>query len=288
MKRQILLLIALFYAVITYAQIPNNGFEVWDTAGCPYITDSVAVDWTTGCSDAISFISSLTATTDAHQGTYACKLPPAGEGIGGTLGGMYISTSVPVNYLPQYLEGYYKYTVTSSDSAHVVLFFKKFNVQTQQNDTTLVSHYYLFAQSQYTHFALNTGGYVGMTIPDTIDIYIGSSYIDFNRAHFLNHRLTNNGTLYLDEVAFSGTVGIDETSHLSAGIYPNPSSDFINFTQINTEWVSYEILDITGRNVQSGAISKQLDIARIPSGLYTIRVLDKEGNQVATDKLVKN
>ena len=59
-------------------------------------------------------------------------------------------------------------------------------------------------------------------------------------------------------------------------IYPNPSSDFIN---LSTEVTSLEMYSITGQKVLSiYNTSNKVDISMLPMGIYTIKLINTNGN----------
>lgn len=85
---------------------------------------------------------------------------------------------------------------------------------------------------------------------------------------------------FTDELAalvFRGTyrVGLEEEILPNLYVYPQPTNGYIKLSDV--EGVdSYQLLDISGRVLQSGEIERVIDISSIPSGLYVLRVL-KEG-----------
>ncbi|MEO5645128.1 MAG: T9SS type A sorting domain-containing protein [Bacteroidia bacterium] len=92
----------------------------------------------------------------------------------------------------------------------------------------------------------------------------------------------------------SAVVGIAEENQLSAfNCFPNPASEQLNIvaelTQANT--VQAELTDLTGRIVLSeqygeqgaGTFTRTLDVANLPAGLYTLRVLS--GTSVSQRKI---
>ncbi len=57
------------------------------------------------------------------------------------------------------------------------------------------------------------------------------------------------------------------------GLYPNPASDFINLSYSGNELLSYEVLHISGQQMQVGEFETraQIGISALPSGLYFVR-----------------
>ena len=59
-------------------------------------------------------------------------------------------------------------------------------------------------------------------------------------------------------------------------IYPNPSSDFIN---LSAQITSLEMYSITGQKVVSiYNTSNKVDISMLPMGIYTIKLINTNGN----------
>ncbi len=64
-------------------------------------------------------------------------------------------------------------------------------------------------------------------------------------------------------------------------IYPNPATDFVRIKLSNNEVIlQTELLDFTGRNIfskPSSASSNSISLAHLPSGVYLLRALTKNG-----------
>jgi Secretion system C-terminal sorting domain len=74
-------------------------------------------------------------------------------------------------------------------------------------------------------------------------------------------------------------------------VFPNPANDRLNLVsdRFDTEGVTAEIYDLAGRLVQSTTSNTtQLDISRLTSGLYQLRLLDKTGATINQARFVKN
>lgn len=53
-------------------------------------------------------------------------------------------------------------------------------------------------------------------------------------------------------------------------LYPNPSSDKINFNTSSSEDLSFRIFDLSGKPILEGKSSDGIDVSRLPKGLYTV------------------
>ena len=70
-------------------------------------------------------------------------------------------------------------------------------------------------------------------------------------------------------------------------IYPNPTSEIINikidnFTNFNTE-----IYNVLGKKVANFKNQTSMDVSKLTSGIYFLKVLSSENNQIATKKFIK-
>ena len=85
-------------------------------------------------------------------------------------------------------------------------------------------------------------------------------------------------------------------------IFPNPSNEIINLTMdefenLKIRDVKVEVYDAMGRSIQIDVIQKetssfremshQINISKLGSGLYFVRVLNKENKQIGSGKFVK-
>jgi len=71
-------------------------------------------------------------------------------------------------------------------------------------------------------------------------------------------------------------------------IYPNPTSEFINIVNANSQIERVEIIDIQGRImiIQSiGGNQANINISNLNSGIYIIKIYTNSGLKV--DKIIK-
>lgn len=66
-------------------------------------------------------------------------------------------------------------------------------------------------------------------------------------------------------------------------IYPNPTIDYINFTE---EIINVKIFDMSGKLVQTSSTGKRLDISNLQPEIYTVIITDKHGKTKST-KIIK-
>lgn len=85
-------------------------------------------------------------------------------------------------------------------------------------------------------------------------------------------------TIEISDVLSAETVNAIE-------IYPNPTSDYL---QINSnEAVSLQIFDLNGAIIQEVSVKKRIDVTNLKTGVYMLRLINKEGNIISTNRIVK-
>lgn len=82
-------------------------------------------------------------------------------------------------------------------------------------------------------------------------------------------------------------LGTQNNSSSEFSIYPNPSSDFINFKGNFSKTIEYSIADVSGRTfLKSTTTGNQLDVRNLSKGVYILNL--KIENQTKTFKFIKN
>ena len=82
------------------------------------------------------------------------------------------------------------------------------------------------------------------------------------------------------ECALLGTVSVLNPAELGVAIYPNPVAELLRISSQNGLLTRVELLDAKGRLVRSQtnrAHEYSIDVADLPSGSYSVRVIDAEG-----------
>jgi hypothetical protein len=89
-----------------------------------------------------------------------------------------------------------------------------------------------------------------------------------------------------DSAAFTthvhiGPTDVEEITVNTLGISPNPASDFIN-VNFDSDASTIKIFDITGIllnsfNVESGTHSLNINMSTIPSGVYLLNIINRDG-----------
>jgi hypothetical protein len=290
--KKIILILFLLSTKLTFGQIMNGGFEVWDTsyAACynsdlislfavPNPSGGVANRWRAYYSPMSTC--GIARTTDSYSGNYSLLLYNWYNYDFGI-----ITYHDSLSYSPQYLQGYFKYITgglngLSHATAKVTL--TRFNGTS--NDTIAKGTYTFNSSTSFTPFQLNLN-YISLLNPDSINIYIISA--NKNCGHDMICNL-----LYIDNLTLTNSpLGIKNFEPIKdiIKVYPNPFSSqttlhtskmFKNATLTVYNSIGLEIKQI--KNIYGQTITLHRD--NLPSGLYFIR-LTQDNKVIATDKLI--
>ena len=299
MKKVLLSCVAIFSAAIAanaQAYIPNPGFESWgNTAG----EDQQPQGWISynvftsplvpgGNSNPTSVTQA--GTPDNYQGNYSARIEtvtlvanPDTTAIPWTAGPMFTgSIALTSPYMfpgygsqqrPQSLSYYAKYTPANGDSAICVVAVTHWNGSGR--DTVAVGFDFMnTAVSSYTQRNVTLAYDPGFatTIPDTISIMFSSSSFWAPQV---------GSVLYVDALAFTGYVGIEETSDENGvSVYPNPSSTLTHFDVTVDNAKNVVVYDMMGREVRTQNFSGKaaiLNTADLANGVYTYAIFTQDG-----------
>lgn len=254
--KKILFFLIVFFAgneMIAIAQVPNSGFENW-TSGDPD-------DWWCSNVPAVGLVN-IFQSGDSHSGSYAVlgevvtyltsiMAPVIQSGPGGT--------GFPVSEKYLSLELYYKFTPTGGDRFSVNVALMKNGVTAAQGAVALPA-----AVDSYTFLSVPLT-YITTDIPDAAIIQISiigpTSGSDFHLGSLM----------FVDDLAFSMTTGIERTSGVSrnAKCYPNPASEIINIPAGDnmSGACSLSVTDVSGKEIKKinmNSPGKGKDIIRFP------------------------
>lgn len=248
-----ILVVSLFtvFALISNAQIPNFSFENWTQVGTYWTPDN----W--GCLNSITAplgVYTCERGTPGNPGNYYIKITSKtvaasvvmpGIAVCGTLDpSTYLPTGgFPFTQRPVKLTGKYQHMIFGSSQGYIDVELSKWNTATNSRDIIAYGHKQLVGMDMsWTNFFINLG-YQSTDTPDSCIIVLAAS----------GPSPSNQDYLWVDNLAFSGTVGIDAlepiTAHLN--IYPNPADE-----QISVEYSSNEagqgqitLTDFNGKQV---------------------------------------
>lgn len=251
--------------------IPNNGFEQW--------TDTITpVSWgTSNLSLGFFTYAGVTRTTDKHSGSYAIKLKTINVPLLGMLPGVAVTGNlnllgagitggVPTNgQKPESFAGYFKYNSVNGDTGGIIVIFTKWNGTTR--DTVGMGG--IMVNSSVTNYMSfnETIMYNLPQIPDTFMVICISSG---------GYTPQENSTLYVDDLAFYGSLG--EKMPLAMflqKVYPNPSDGIFTLSLADSKIYTVKVYNVLGQMVyEKDNVVNQLviDLKDQPRGIYYIDV----------------
>src|SRR5690606_11380288 len=105
----------------------------------------------------------------------------------------------------------------------------------------------------------------------------GSTFRSSRSTNFCITDSFNNNSTY-------ASTETDETNqHLK--VYPNPVKDFLNIALNGFEAQTYQVIDMSGRVVMQGVYTEKLDVSRLDSGLYILKLMI--GEKSKSERFIK-
>jgi len=107
-----------------------------------------------------------------------------------------------------------------------------------------------------------------------------------------NSIIFSNATQESGNELYKISYGTSNTSwnaiNTTIGISPNPVKDILNLDFNSSQLLepTYQVLDVTGKEVLSGKLDKYIVVNDLKSGLYFLTIRDSD-IQVATSKFIK-
>lgn len=296
MKKFVIISIILVFAPIFSGKAqPNGGFENWSTVYSILEPDN----WQT-----LNFVSlnppnplSAFRVTgiDKHSGNYALKLKtvyfdnnPFPSEIGDSTGAVFTGkiTLSPFAYKygfpytgrPEKLEFWSKYTPVGGDTAGALVILKKWNGI--ESDTIAIGGANINETTGYSPFQADLV-YYSDELPDSAVIGFAASKTP------LLARL--NSTLYVDDVIFTGWVGINQyDKHTDlVKIFPNPARDNIN---IHASIEAADKIQVTNASGKIAGIYKiqncevNINTGAYADGIYIFEIRDKKDRTLSKGK----
>jgi hypothetical protein len=290
MKKLVFILIILtlnfeLSTFICFAQ-PNGGFESWSIVNGNERPDN----WQT-----LNFLSSFgnpvsafkASGADKHSGDWALKLKtvylinnPAPHTLQDSIGDIFtgkiilsppsLKFGIPFTGRPEKLEFWCKYIPVGTDVAGAFALLQKWNGTKQ--DTIAYGDVKIYTTLTYTLFQINLD-YHSTISPDTVTIAFSSSY---------SKLLVRAGsTLYIDDVVFTGWVGIDEHSVFDdkVKIFPNPAKDNVTIHAQIDAADNMRVVDVSGKLTGEYKIQNYETIINttvLAEGIYFFEIRDKK------------
>jgi len=269
----------LFFTIASNAQIPNAGFEDWDSNGNP-------IGWLV--TNAPPAYTTVLKTSDAHSGNWAVEgdvvtysvftmspsLISGDEGIG-----------FPINFRPASLRGYYKFDSVGDDFMQVQANFRKNGIYIGGGAA------YITPANSYTQFSINID-YLNGEVPDTATIAIFVA----NLGGF-GHVGTK---MFVDDLSWSNTSDVKELDNGIPGEYdlmqnyPNPfnPSTTIRYSIPEANFATIKVYDMLGNEVttlvneeqSAGNYEVEFNASELSSGIYFYKL--QAGSFVETKKMI--
>lgn len=287
------IIVAMFIATTSFAQIPNAGFENWTTVGSYSNPDG----WgTMNNTTATATVYTATKGTPGSPGASYLKLTSKTIGAG-VVNGIAVSgvldsitmkpkSGFPFTMQPVSLTGKWQHMIYGSSQGSVKAVLTKWNVGLSKRDTIALASQTLAGMAMsWANFTINFT-YFSSNAPDSCIIELRAS----------GSAPTNNDYLWVDNLAFSGSVtGIEnhESFVTDMVVYPNPSSEVVNFKfNVKTaQQVKVDIVDINGKLIRSTSFGKiqgetiqTMNISGIAKGTYFVQINGEDATE--TRKLV--
>jgi hypothetical protein len=290
MKNTILSIAAVaFTSASLFAQIPNNGFENWTSAGSYSNPDGwdQLNSMTTGMG-----IYTCTKGTPGSVGTAYLKL--VSKTVGSTVApGVAVSglidiaamkpkSGFPFTGQPQKLTGSWQYMASGSDAGFISIILTKWNSTMMVRDTIAKAKQVLSGMAMsWATFNINLT-YKSSALPDSAIIVLSAS----------GTAPVANSYLYVDNLSFAGSVaGINTIDNYVSNIsaYPNPTSDNINI-ELNaqkTSAIKLQLVDVTGKLIRDinvgeilGNYKHTINTLGISKGIYFLKVIANDAVEV--------
>lgn len=285
MKKTIFTFVAVaFVSVSAFAQIPNNSFENWTSAGAYSNPDSW--DNLNSMTTSMSVYTATKGTGGATGGGSAyLKLiskTVSGMGVmpGVAVSGMIDMTTYkpksgfPFTQQPVKLTGSWQYMASGADAGFISVYLTKWNSTMMMRDTVAKAKQNLSGMAMsWATFNINLT-YLSSTAPDSAIIVLSAS----------GNTPVNGSYLYVDNLSFSGTVtGVKniENNISNVSIYPNPSTDNISI-EMNVQKMSsvkFQLVDLTGKLIKElnagdiqGKYNTTINTVGISKGTYFLKV----------------
>ena len=295
MKKLFTLFIVILFSNIAFAQIPNPGFESWDT----FATYKSPVGWANLDSFTnLAGVYTCERDSPAFAGNYYLKLTSktCGSAVapGVAVSGLIDYTSYtaksgfPFSSRPQSLAGEWQHMIFGSSQGFVSVFLSKWNTSAGKRDTIAFVNHTLYGMvMSWGPFSIDLKYYSGVN-PDSAIIVLSAS----------GTTPTNNDYLYVDSLVFTGSVPIGtitlnssvvDKHPSSVTVYPNPASGSTSIAYYSTaeNAVKISINDLNGRILKEinaetirGENNFTVNTSDFASGVYFIKIIDDQGIEV--------
>lgn len=290
MKKTILSIVSVVaFAASAMAQIPNPGFENFTNMG----SYDVPNGWgTLNNTTALASVYTAAKGTPGSPGASYLKLTSKtvsttvvnGIAVSGVLDSMTMmpKSGFAYNMRPASLIGKWQHMIYGSSQGSIQVTLTRWDTGMNMRMPVASGNVTLSGMAMsWANFTIPLT-YVDGNNPDTCIIVMKAS----------GSTPTNNDYLWVDNLAFSGSVtGIE--NHVSfvtnMVVFPNPSTETINvnLNLKSSQKVSIELTDITGKLILTkdagtltGESKQTLNVTGVSKGTYLVRVVAEAGTEV--------
>lgn len=253
-------------------QIPNGGFENWDTK----VGYNTPTGWSSLDDEFFSQtgIATVTKETDAKSGSFSAKVKVAGTTATGLAGLLAIGNDdldfggIGFKSRPYSFSGWSKYKTMGGDTAIIYVMFNKYNAATDELDLIGLGHT-SFAGTQTSYYQFNFPiSWFTAEAPDSLQIMVMVGNLSSG-----DPIGTVGSYILLDDLTFGTSAGINELIiNDPINIFPNPASDRVEIGLSNElAGAEIRITDLNGKVVFTG---KQtcIKLNDFNKGLYFINI----------------
>ncbi len=293
MKKIILSIVAIAtISTSAFAQIPNNSFETWTSAGT--YSNPASWDQLNGMTTGMGIYTATKGTGGAASGGSSyLKLTSKSVSGMGVMPGVAVSgvmdmatfkpkSGFPYTMQPVKLTGSWQYMASGSDAGFIAVYLTKWNSMMMMRDTIAKAKQSLSGMvMSWGIFNINLT-YMSSVIPDSAMIILSAS----------GTTPVANSYLYVDNISFSGTVtGINQFENLVSAIsvYPNPSTEniYIELNAQKASTIKMQLADVSGKLIKeinageiSGNYKQMISTTGISKGVYFLKVMANDAVEV--------
>lgn len=304
MKKTILFVCACLAAISSYSQVLNGGFENWTTVGNYEIPNN----WgTMNHTTATYSVYTATKATPGSPGNSYMKLTSKSAG-GSVVNGIAVSgkldtvtlkpvSGFPFTQRPASFNGKWQHMIYGNSQGSVRVLTTRWNATSGKRDTVAHAEQTLSGMAMsWANFAMNLTYLDSLNYPDSCIITLQAS----------GSNPTNNDYLWVDNLAFSGTVAVVvlppphpvglsglENELTTHDVFPNPAKEFIMvaLSVPAPQTLNLAIYDLSGKmvkhqliSVAAGKVTEKIDTRDLSRGTYLLSITGEKVN--ATKSLV--
>lgn len=291
-----------------FAQVPNAGFETWQSnfmapqEPVGYVTSNVFASPFINGSNPTS-ATKVTAAGDFYSGLAAMRLEtvklitnPSPQDIPDTNGaailgainvtsGASLKEGAPYTTRAANFSFYYKYTPVAGDNGGAISYLTKWmgtyrdTVAVAFIQLTSAASAYTLANTSYTY----TPTYATSGNPDSVRIYFASSLYPWITS--APHPKLGS-VLYVDDAAVIGIPTKSYNNSAVTTVFPNPATSYVNFVCNDNPYV-VEIYNLAGVKIatqQFAGRKAHYNSDSLDSGMYLFMVRNEEGKLLSTGK----